>query len=70
MIYNLFITEPNDAIQDVLECNFGFQVTSVAGVEIEQKEEDKEDKEKEDEDNKESKEKEDKPNNDEFTAMQ
>ena len=35
MIYNLFISEPNDATQDVLECNFGFQVTQIAGVNVE-----------------------------------
>jgi len=32
LIFNLFISEPHDAIQDVLEVNFGFQVTSVAGM--------------------------------------
>ena len=31
MIFNLFISEPQDAIQDVIESNFGFQVTSIAG---------------------------------------
>ena len=35
MIFNLFISEPYDAIQDVLEVNFGFQVTSVAGMNVE-----------------------------------
>mmetsp|Transcript_8485 Transcript_8485/g.12998 ORF Transcript_8485/g.12998 Transcript_8485/m.12998 type:complete len:85 (-) Transcript_8485:972-1226(-) len=24
LVFNLFIAEPHDAIQDVLECNFGF----------------------------------------------
>lgn len=39
MLYNLFICEPNDAIQDTLEANFGFQVTQIAGIDLEQKEE-------------------------------
>lgn len=39
MLYNLFICEPNDAIQDTLEANFGFQVTQIAGIDVEQKDE-------------------------------
>jgi hypothetical protein len=35
LIFNLFVSEPLDAVQDVLESNFGFQVTSVAGVTVE-----------------------------------
>ena len=31
LLFNLFISEPQHALQDVLEVNFGFQVTSVAG---------------------------------------
>ena len=54
MIFNLFITEPHDAIQDVLECNFGFQVTNIAGMQVEQKDESPEDN-KENPDNKEKK---------------
>jgi len=27
MLFNLFVSEPHDAIQDVMEVNFGFQVT-------------------------------------------
>ena len=34
MLFNLFISEPQDAIQDVMEVNFGFQVTSIAGQEV------------------------------------
>ena len=47
MLYNLFICEPNDAIQDTLEANFGFQVTQIAGIDVEQKDEEEK---KEDED--------------------
>ena len=54
MIFNLFITEPHDAIQDVLECNFGFQVTNIAGMQVEKKDESPEDN-KENPDNKEKK---------------
>ena len=43
MLYNLFICEPNDAIQDTLEANFGFQVTQIAGINVEQNEEEKKD---------------------------
>jgi hypothetical protein len=32
----MFIAEPNEALQDVMEINFGFQLTQVAGVSIEQ----------------------------------
>jgi hypothetical protein len=31
LIFNLFISEPADAIQDIMESNFGFQVTQIAG---------------------------------------
>ncbi len=30
--YNLFVATPNDALLDVMEANFGFQVVSVAGM--------------------------------------
>lgn len=36
LFYNMFIAEPNEALQDVMEINFGFQLTQVAGVSIEQ----------------------------------
>lgn len=42
MLFNLFISEPHDAIQDVMEINFGFQVHQVAGVAVDQPEEAKE----------------------------
>lgn len=49
MLFNLFICEPNDAIQDTLEANFGFQVTQIAGIDVEQKgEEEKKDDDDED----------------------
>lgn len=35
MIFNLFISEPKDAVQDVMEVNFGFEVCSVAGMVVE-----------------------------------
>lgn len=36
LFYNMFIAEPHDAIQDVMEINFGFQLTQIAGVSVEQ----------------------------------
>ena len=36
LFLNMFIAEPHDAIQDVMEINFGFQLTQVAGVSVEQ----------------------------------
>ena len=39
LLYNLFISEPQHALQDVLEANFGFQVTSIAGVDVGQQSE-------------------------------
>jgi hypothetical protein len=33
----MFIAEPNQAMQDVMEINFGFTVESVAGVNVEKK---------------------------------
>lgn len=57
MINNLFISEPKDAVQDVMEVNFGFEVFSVAGMAVEKQkenkeEENKENEKKEDEENK------------------
>lgn len=42
LFYNMFIAEPHDAMQDVMEINFGFQLTSIAGVSVEQIKKDKE----------------------------
>ena len=50
LIFNLFISEPHDAIQDVLEVNFGFQVTSVAGMQVEQSQNEKEKEEENEQD--------------------
>jgi hypothetical protein len=36
LFFNLFIAEPHDALQDVMEINFGFQLTSIAGVSVDQ----------------------------------
>ncbi len=36
----MFIAEPHEAFQDVMEINFGFQVASVAGVSVEKIKED------------------------------
>lgn len=36
LFYNMFIAEPEMAMQDVMEVNFGFQVESVAGVSVDQ----------------------------------
>jgi len=41
LIRNLFIFDPHEAVQDVLEVNFGFQVTSVAGMQVNNNEEKK-----------------------------
>ena len=30
----MFISDPHEAIQDVMEINFGFEVTSIAGKEV------------------------------------
>lgn len=35
MFWNLFIAQPQDAILDITERNFGFQITSIAGVNVE-----------------------------------
>lgn len=32
----MFIAEPHEAIQDVMEINFGFQIQSIAGQTVEQ----------------------------------
>jgi hypothetical protein len=32
----MFIAEPHEAIQDVMEINFGFQIQSIAGQSVEQ----------------------------------
>lgn len=32
---NMFIAEPQEALQDVMEVNFGFQIESIAGVAVE-----------------------------------
>jgi len=34
MLFNMFIAEPQNAIQDVMEINFGFEIESVAGVSV------------------------------------
>jgi hypothetical protein len=31
----MFIAEPQNAIQDVMEINFGFQLTQIAGMSVE-----------------------------------
>lgn len=36
LLWNMFIAEPADAVQDVMEINFGFQITSIAGMTTEQ----------------------------------
>lgn len=36
LFFNMFIAEPNDAIQDVMEINFGFQIQSIAGMSAEE----------------------------------
>lgn len=35
LFLNMYILEPHDAIQDVMEINFGFQVLSIAGMTVE-----------------------------------
>lgn len=42
LFFNMFIADPHDALQDVMEINFGFQLTSIAGVSVEQIKKDKE----------------------------
>lgn len=34
LFWNLFIAEPNEAIIDVTERNFGFQITAIGGVDV------------------------------------
>jgi hypothetical protein len=36
LFWNLYIAQPQEAILDVTERNFGFQITSVAGVNVEE----------------------------------
>lgn len=36
LFFNLFIAEPQLALQDMMEANFGFSVTSIAGMVVEQ----------------------------------
>lgn len=36
LFFNMFIADPHEALQDVMEINFGFQVASIAGVSVEQ----------------------------------
>jgi hypothetical protein len=36
LFFNMFIAEPHQAMQDVMEVNFGFQLESVAGVSVDQ----------------------------------
>lgn len=35
--FNMFVASPLDALQDVMEINFGFEVTSIAGKEVDSK---------------------------------
>ena len=35
IIFNMFLADPQNAIQDVMEVNFGFEIESVAGVTVE-----------------------------------
>jgi len=42
LFHNMFIAEPHDAVQDVMEANFGFQLTQIAGVSVDQFKKDKE----------------------------
>lgn len=30
----MFVAQPHDALQDVMEINFGFEVTSIAGQDV------------------------------------
>ena len=41
LFHNMFIAEPHDAVQDVMEANFGFQLTQIAGVSVDQFKKDK-----------------------------
>lgn len=34
LFFNMFIADPSQAVQDVLEINFGFEVTSIAGMAV------------------------------------
>ena len=34
LLFNMFIAEPSEALQDVMEINFGFTVLEVAGVSV------------------------------------
>jgi len=34
LLHNMFIAEPGEALQDVMEINFGFQLTEIAGVSL------------------------------------
>jgi hypothetical protein len=36
LLFNMFIAEPSEAHQDVMEINFGFQITSIAGMSTEE----------------------------------
>jgi hypothetical protein len=36
LFFNMFIAEPHEAIQDVMEINFGFQIQSIAGQSVDQ----------------------------------
>mmetsp|Transcript_13161 Transcript_13161/g.22294 ORF Transcript_13161/g.22294 Transcript_13161/m.22294 type:complete len:228 (+) Transcript_13161:577-1260(+) len=71
MIFNLFISEPQDAYQDVLDYNFGFEVSNPAPQQAE--EDSKEAEEKKDDDaekSEEEKKEEPQKGEDEFSAMQ
>lgn len=70
LIFNLFISEPHDAIQDVLEVNFGFQVTSVAGMQVEQSQNEKEKEEENKKEGEETKEENNQKPGGESSALQ
>lgn len=73
LFFNLFISEPAHALQDVLETNFGFQVTSLAGISVEKEEEKENEEENKDDSTKESSEEDSKGSQQpegEFSAMQ
>ncbi|CDW80337.1 UNKNOWN [Stylonychia lemnae] len=36
LFFNMFIASPNEAVQDVMEINFGFQITQIAGLTTEE----------------------------------
>ena len=48
----MFIAEPGEALQDVMEINFGFQIESIGGIAVEEKKEEKDEKEKQEEEKK------------------